>query len=142
MDHRQIRSCLREHARHEGEVVILHQHHRRISRGTAHRFGEQPVQVAVGVPGLGEPAIHLRPTRGIEEVMVREPQRGVRHHVVSHLISLRIGLDHHKAEATFGHEPVFGGHPVGVGHRARHPGGPTPLEYGMKGSRKSPGGAR
>ena len=118
---------------HQAEVVVLHEHRGPLGRGFVHDGGEEPVELPVGVPGPEPAVVEAGPARQVEEVMVQEPQRGVRHHVVGHAVGVLVGLDRHEAQAPLGHEPLGGGPPIGVGHGARHPGGAAPLELGMQG---------
>ena len=122
-----------EQSGQEAEVVVLHQDGRPVGGGGVHdRREEQLVELAVGLPGPGPVVVEAWSPGQVEEVMVQEPQRGVRHDVVGHAVDVAVGLHGEQVQPALGHEPFGGRLAIGVGHGARHPGRPAPLELGMQ----------
>ena len=87
----------------------------------ATRFASARLTVDVGLPGLAEVPIESGPPRQIEEAVVQEPERRVRHDVVVETVLAGVEVEQVQIDAR---EPGLAGGergPVLVGDRGRDP---------------------
>ncbi len=106
----------------QGEVVVLHEDAAPLGGDLGQPEREELIELAVGVPGLLPPPIDPRPPRRVEQVVVAEPERAVRHQVVGHREDVGIGVDQVDADAFVDHHPETRGHPVGLPECSGNPG--------------------
>ena len=140
-----VRAQVGEHARDQGQVVVLDRRPGRnrplAPRVLGQRLGEGLVIGAVGLPLPGEGQPEVRPVRRVEQHVVHEPQRGVRDGVVSAVEDRRGDVEHAHAPAAWrpvqAHAAVRGGPrrgPVGVAERRA-----DPQRVALLGDRGEPG---
>ena len=77
-----------ERGRHQGQVVVLDEDPAPLGCHLGHPLGHQPVEGAVGVPGLHPPPVGPGPAGRVEQVVVAEPQGGVGDHVVGEVVDV------------------------------------------------------
>ena len=117
----QIRPAVPEITGHEREVVVLHEHDVAVRRGLDDAIGERTVDGDVGVPRLPETLVETWTARQVEQSVVEEPQRRVRHDVV--VESVLAGIESEQLDADIGERGRALGRrrPVVVGHGGGHP---------------------
>ncbi len=108
--------------RDEGQVVVLHEDAGTFGRDLGQAKREQLVELAVGIPRLAPSPVDPRPTRCVEEMVVAEPERAVRHQVVGHRKELGIGVDQLDPDSLVDHHPEARRSTVGFTERRRNPG--------------------
>ncbi len=138
----QVRTQVGQGRGHEGQVVVLDQHPAPLRRHLGHPLGHEAVVGAVGVPGLHPPAVGAGPAGRVEQVVVAEPQRGVRDHVVGQVVDVRLGLDQFDAQSVGGHQTLGRGQPVGLVHRGGDPGGARARHERVERARQPASGRR
>ena len=119
---------------HQGQVVVLDEDPATLGGDLGHALGEELVELAVGVPRLGQMAIGPGTAGRIEEVVVAEPQHGVGHHVVGHVVDVGLRLHQFDPQTVVGHQPRRHRLAVGPAHGRRHPGGSGAYHHGAEGS--------
>jgi hypothetical protein len=80
----QIGTRVGDHAGHERQLVVLHEHDVTMGRTARDGVGEGLVDRHVGVPRLAEVVVEAGPVHEVEHPVVEEPQHLVRHHAVVH----------------------------------------------------------
>ena len=89
-----------QHAGDERELVVLHEHDVAVGRDRRGSLRERLVHLDVGRPRLAPAVVEARTARQVEQPVVEEPQRRVRHHVVVEPAQPRFDVDEFEQHAV------------------------------------------